>query len=95
MAAMPDSDIAALRNRCTKFLHGHGPENAAELLPTIPADTEVDRYGEGGVVAELEAEIARLCSGRTRTGVAAARSSFIRCATWNNTRGRATAGCIS
>jgi threonine aldolase len=57
---MPDSDISALRNRCTKFLHGHGPENAADLLPTIPADTEVDRYGEGGVVAELETEIARL-----------------------------------
>jgi threonine aldolase len=60
MAAMPDLDISALRNRCTSFLHGHGPENAADLLPTIPVDTEVDRYGEGGVVAELEAEIAGL-----------------------------------
>jgi threonine aldolase len=57
---MPDSDMSALRKQCTSFLHGHGPENAADLLPTIPADTEVDRYGEGGVVAELETEIARL-----------------------------------
>ena len=60
MAAMADPDISELRKRCRSFLHGHGPENAADLLPTIPADTEVDRYGEGGVVAELEAEIARL-----------------------------------
>jgi threonine aldolase len=57
---MPDSEMSALRKQCTSFLHGHGPENAADLLPTIPADTEVDRYGEGGVVAELETEIARL-----------------------------------
>ena len=60
MTAMADPDISELRNRCTSFLHGHGPENAADFLPTIPADTEVDRYGEGGVVAELETEIARL-----------------------------------
>jgi threonine aldolase len=58
--AKPNPDISELRSRCTSFLHGHGPENAAELLATIPADTEVDRYGEGGVVAELETEIATL-----------------------------------
>jgi threonine aldolase len=51
---------AALRERCTVFLAGHGPVRAAELLAGIPADTAVDRYGEGGVVAELEAEIAGL-----------------------------------
>ncbi|MGN6793814.1 MAG: threonine aldolase family protein [Streptosporangiaceae bacterium] len=55
-----EPDISELRDRCTSFLHGHGPENAAELLATIPPDTEVDRYGDGGVVAALEKEIATL-----------------------------------
>jgi threonine aldolase len=32
----------------------------ADLLASIPADTVPDRYGDGGVVAELEAEIAGL-----------------------------------
>src|SRR5260370_40810353 len=30
------------------------------MLATIPADTKPDTYGEGGVVAELEAEIGNL-----------------------------------
>ncbi len=51
---------AALRSQCTTFLAGHGPVSAARLLASIPADTAVDRYGDGGVVAELEAEIAGL-----------------------------------
>ena len=51
---------AALRSQCTTFLVGHGPVSAARLLASIPADTAVDRYGDGGVVAELEAEIAGL-----------------------------------
>jgi threonine aldolase len=56
-----DADAAAaLRDGCTRFLPGHGPVRAADLLATIPPDTAVDRYGDGGVVAELEAEIARL-----------------------------------
>jgi threonine aldolase len=53
-------DLAALRAACTVFLAGHGRVPAAELLATIPPDTEPDRYGSGGVVAELEAEVARL-----------------------------------
>jgi threonine aldolase len=55
-----DADIRALRDGCTRFLHGHGPVRAADALATIAADTEVDRYGEGGVVAELEREVAGL-----------------------------------
>src|SRR5580693_8383633 len=51
---------AALRAQCTVFLTGHGPVSAAGLLASIPSDTAVDRYGEGGVVAELEAEVAGL-----------------------------------
>ena len=58
---MPDhGELAELRARCTAFLAGHGPVTAAALLATVPADTEPDRYGDGGVVAELEAEIAGL-----------------------------------
>src|SRR6201993_245704 len=51
---------AALRDQCTVFLANHGPVRAADLLASIPADTVPDRYGDGGVVAELEAEIAEL-----------------------------------
>jgi threonine aldolase len=51
---------AALRDQCTTFLAGHGPVSVASLLADIPADTVPDRYGDGGVVAELEAEIAGL-----------------------------------
>lgn len=51
---MPD-DLDALRPSCDRALGGHGPVRAADLLATIPADTVVDRYGDGGVVAELEA----------------------------------------
>ena len=51
---------AALRDQCTVFLTGHGPVRPANLLASIPADTVPDRYGDGGVVAGLEAEIAGL-----------------------------------
>ncbi|MEX5717902.1 threonine aldolase family protein [Geodermatophilus maliterrae] len=55
----PD-DLDALRLACDRALTGHGPARAADLLATIPADTDLDRYGAGGVVAELEAEVTRL-----------------------------------
>ena len=58
---MPAADEhAALRDQCTSFLTGHGPVRVADVLAGIPADTVPDRYGDGGVVAELEAEIAGL-----------------------------------
>ena len=60
MPADTADDLSALRESCTAFLAGHGRVTAADLLATIPADTEIDQYGNGGVVAELEAEIARL-----------------------------------
>jgi threonine aldolase len=47
-----------LRQACDRALAGHGPQHAVDLLATIPPDTAVDRYGDGGVVAELEAEVA-------------------------------------
>ncbi|HYB86696.1 MAG TPA: beta-eliminating lyase-related protein [Streptosporangiaceae bacterium] len=54
------AEQAALRARCSVFLAGHGQVTAADLLASIPADTVTDRYGDGGVVSELEAEIAGL-----------------------------------
>jgi threonine aldolase len=56
------ADMLARRSRCTRFLAGHGPATVASMLATIPADIQVDAYGQGGVVEELEAEVARLLS---------------------------------
>src|SRR5580698_9814090 len=50
-------ELVARRARCTRFLPGHGPATAAAMLATIPADAQVDTYGQGGVVEALEAEI--------------------------------------
>jgi threonine aldolase len=50
-------ELVARRARCTRFLPGHGPATAAAMLATIPADTQVDTYGQGGVVEALETEI--------------------------------------
>src|SRR5215471_1152931 len=57
---MSSAEQAALRARCSVFLADHGQVTAAGLLAGIPADTVPDRYGDGGVVAELETEIAGL-----------------------------------
>src|SRR5215217_2460250 len=56
----PAIDDAALRDACTRFVNGHGQRRPAELLAEIPADVASDRYGDGGVVAELEREVATL-----------------------------------
>ena len=53
-------DLSPLREHCTRFLSGHGNVTARDLLATIPADSSLDRYGSGGVVADLEARVARL-----------------------------------
>ncbi len=57
---LSDAEQAALRAGCSVFLADHGQVTAADLLAGIPASTATDRYGDGGVVAELEAEIAGL-----------------------------------
>ncbi|HEY2577433.1 MAG TPA: beta-eliminating lyase-related protein [Streptosporangiaceae bacterium] len=54
------AEQAELRGKCRVFLGAHGAPTAADLLACIPGDTVTDRYGEGGVVAELEGEIAAL-----------------------------------
>jgi threonine aldolase len=53
-----DDDLRALRDASDRALTGHGVPRADALLASIPAGTAVDRSGEGGVVAELEAEVA-------------------------------------
>ncbi|HTV13029.1 MAG TPA: beta-eliminating lyase-related protein [Acidimicrobiales bacterium] len=55
-----DAVMEAAASSCTRFLAGHGPRRAQTLLATIPTDTEADYYGTGGVVADLEAEVASL-----------------------------------
>jgi threonine aldolase len=45
---------------CSRFLVGDGPRKLEELLTTVPSDTVMDYYGAGGVVSELEAEVASL-----------------------------------
>ena len=44
----------------TRFLNGDGPKSAADLLATIPPDTQTDVYGNGGAVEELERYTAEL-----------------------------------
>jgi threonine aldolase len=53
-------EMVARRARCTRFLPGHGPVTAASALATIPADAQIDTYGQGGAVEALEAEICEL-----------------------------------
>jgi threonine aldolase len=53
-------EIAARRARCTDSFQGNGLVTPAELLDTIGPEVEADLYGEGGVVADLEHEVADL-----------------------------------
>ena len=52
-----------LRVRCARHLNGHGRRLPAEVLAEVRdvlGDVAPDRYGAGGVVEELEAEVATL-----------------------------------
>jgi len=55
-----DPELEGLAESCTRFLLGDGPRRVGALLATIPPETKADYYGIGGVVAELEAEVATL-----------------------------------
>ncbi len=57
---MPADDDEALRRSCKRFVHWHGLQSPGEQLSAIPADTQSDRSGDGGVVQELESEVTRL-----------------------------------
>lgn len=52
--------LEALAASCTRFLGGDGPRTADKLLAQIPPGTEIDYYGIGGAVTELETEVAAL-----------------------------------
>ena len=54
---------AELRAGCDRFLLGHGERPPATVLAEVRdvlGDVEPDRYGDGGVVTELETEVAAL-----------------------------------
>ncbi|MHB8378673.1 MAG: threonine aldolase family protein [Acidimicrobiales bacterium] len=55
-----DLEAESVMQSCEHFLGGHGPRTAAALLAMIPPDTEIDHYGVGGIVNELEAKVAEL-----------------------------------
>ena len=52
-----EDDLEQYRSKCRRFIGGHGNRSAADLLATIPRDVEMDRYGAGGAVEALEAEV--------------------------------------
>jgi threonine aldolase len=54
------TELRALMRASTRSLGGRGFRSAATMLGEIPRDIETDVYGEGGVVAELEAEVAAI-----------------------------------
>ena len=49
-----------LQGSCKRFVVSHGVRTAGEMLESIGAEVDKDSYGEGGVVAELEEEVAEL-----------------------------------
>ena len=55
-------DLERYRSRCTRFLSGHhGNRPPGELLAAaLTRDLRPDRYGDGGVVAELEDEVCKV-----------------------------------
>src|SRR5687767_10034251 len=50
----------ALRDRCDRFLNWQGNRSPAAFLAEIPTDLGIDRYGVGGAVTALEAEVTAL-----------------------------------
>ena len=57
---MKKDDLERYRSRCTRFLGGHGDRSAADLLATIDPRLGIDRYGAGGAVEKLEAEMRKV-----------------------------------
>ena len=55
-----DEELRIRRLRCTDSFHGNGLVRPADLLASIPPDTEEDLYGEGGAVTDLERYVAEL-----------------------------------
>ncbi len=64
-APTSQDELRAIYEGCTRFLTGSGRRTTNSLLATIPEETETDLYGNGGVVEELELEIASLLKKET------------------------------
>ncbi len=64
VASAATTDIDVVRDRCTRFLGWHGRprprEVLAELAAMTPEDLPADRYGDGALLEDLEAEVADL-----------------------------------
>src|SRR6266540_4356738 len=60
VAEISPEEMDSLRRGCTRFLHWHGWRPPADYLAEIPQDAAPDVYGEGGVVEELEREVASI-----------------------------------
>jgi threonine aldolase len=55
-----DEETRARRAACTRFVHGDGPVTPSALLASVGPTVVPDVYGDGGVVADLEATVAEL-----------------------------------
>ncbi|HWL50198.1 MAG TPA: beta-eliminating lyase-related protein [Acidimicrobiia bacterium] len=55
-----EAEIDRIRSACTRWLAWHGDRTAAGMLSELPAEITPDRYGDGGVVEELEGHLADL-----------------------------------
>jgi threonine aldolase len=55
-----EAEIDRIRRACTRWVSWHGDPAPAEMLSQLPADIFADRYGEGGVVDDLESRLAEL-----------------------------------
>lgn len=58
--AEEQDELAELARSCDRYVHSHGRRSAADLLAEIDPETELDRYGDGGAVGDLEEKIAGL-----------------------------------
>ena len=58
--ASAGDELERHRASCKRWLSGHGPRTAADLLASIPTDLGIDRYGEGGAVTALETEMRKV-----------------------------------
>jgi threonine aldolase len=54
------AEVERLRDSCTRWLAWHGNRSPADMVAELPSEIAPDRYGEGGVVEELEAYVADL-----------------------------------
>src|SRR5450755_408880 len=54
------AELDELRRSCARSLDWHGYRTPSDYLAAITADTAADVYGHGGVVAELESEVASM-----------------------------------